>query len=335
MAQAPRAEFVVSAIRVEGAQRIEAETVRSYLAFRAGSVVDDAGLSESLKRLFSTGLFADVTLRREGSDVVVRVVENPIINRLAFEGNKRVSDEILQGEVQLRPRVVFTRSRVQSDVRRIIDIYRRSGRFAVSVEPKVIQLAQNRIDLVFEISEGNLTSIRKISFIGNEKFSDRTLRGVIQTKESAFYRFLTTDDTYDPDRLTFDRELLRRFYLSNGYADFRVVSVVAELSEDRESFFATFTIEEGERYKFGKIEISTGLRDLDLEALRKQLAIADGDWYDADGVEKTINNLSDAAGSSGYAFVDVRPRVRRDRKKRLIDVTFNIREGPRVFVELD
>ena len=332
-AQGARGGFKVDQIRVEGAQRIEAETVRSYMSFRRGDTVNAASLDKSLKSLFATGLFADVTLRREGGAVVVRVVENPVINRLAFEGNQRISDDIMKDEVQLRPRVVYTRSRVQSDVQRIIDLYRRSGRFAARVEPKVIQLGQNRVDLVFEIDEGKLTGIRKVTFIGNKKFSDSELRGVIQTKESAWYRFFFGNDTYDPDRLTFDREVLRRHYLANGFADFRVISAVAELTPDHEGFFITFTIEEGERYKFGKIDIATGLKDLKPEQLRTQLEVAEGDWYNADKVEKSVGNLADAAGSFGYAFVDVRPRVRRSRDKRLINITFNIREGPRVFVE--
>ena len=217
---------IVEEIRVEGNQRIEAETVFSYMVIAVGDPFDPERIDRSLKSLFATGLFADVTLRREGNALVVRVLENPIINRLAFEGNKRIGDDVMSAEVRLRPRVVYTRTKVQSDVARIVELYRRSGRFAATVEPKVIQLPQNRVDLVFEIDEGPLTSVRRISFIGNERFSDRKLRGQIQTKESVWYRFLTTDDTYDPDRLTFDRELLRRFYLSKGYAEFRVVSAM-------------------------------------------------------------------------------------------------------------
>lgn len=321
-------------IRIEGSQRVEPDTVRSYMTVRQGDELTPQALDASLKALFATGLFADVTVRQEGSDVVVRVVENPIINRLAFEGNKRISDEILRDEVKLRPRVVFTRSRVQADLQRIMDIYRRSGRFSATVEPKVIQLPQNRVDLVFEIKEGDLTGIRKISFIGNEDFSDSELREVIQTKESAWYRFLSSDDTYDPDRLTFDRELLRRHYLANGYADFRVTSAVAELTPDNESFFITFTVEEGERYKFGKINVTSSLRNLKPEELRSELTVEEGDWYNADEVENSIGQLTDAVGVLGYAFVDIRPRVRRDRKERTIDVDFVIQEGPRVFVEL-
>ncbi len=321
-------------IRVEGAQRIEADTVRSYMGMRAGDPVTASTLDKALKALFGTGLFADVNIRRDGQDVVVRVVENPIINRIAFEGNKRVSNDILGNEVKLRPRIVFTRARVQTDLQRIMDVYRRSGRFSATVVPKVIQLPQNRVDLIFEISEGELTEIRKIAFVGNKHFDDGDLREIIQTRESAWYRFLSSDDTYDPDRLTFDRELLRRHYLANGYADFRVISGVAELTPDSSAFFVTFTVEEGERYKFGKIDITTQLKDLDVEKLQKEQSIEEGQWYNADEVEGLIGKLTDAVGVLGYAFVDIRPRVRRDRKNRTIDVTFVIQEGPRVFVEL-
>jgi len=292
-----------------------------------------AALDESLKKLFATGLFSDVVLRQEGTAIIVHVVENPIINRIAFEGNRRIESEILESEIKLRPRIVFTRTRVQNDVQRIIDIYRRTGRFAATVDPKVIQLSQNRIDLVFEIEEGPLTEIRRIIFIANKRFSDKVLRNVIQTKESAWYRFLTTDDSYDPDRVTFDRELLRRHYLAKGYADFRVVSAIAEIAPDRKGFFITFTVEEGERYKFGKIDIVAALRDLKPEDLRGDLLVKTGETYNADLVEKTISKLTDAVGTFGYAFVDIRPRVKRNRERRTIDVTFNIQEGPRVFVE--
>ena len=324
----------VREIRVEGSQRIEAGTVRSYMGIQPGDEISPGALDRSLKSLFATGLFADVTIRRDGPDVVVRIVENPIINRLAFEGNRRIEDEILRDEVKLRPRVVFTRSRVQTDLQRIMDLYRRSGRFSAVVVPKVIQLPQNRVDLVFEIKEGELTEIRKISFVGNKEFDDGDLREIVQTKESAWYRFFSSDDTYDPDRLTFDRELLRRHYLANGYADFRVVSAIAELTPNNKAFFVTFTVEEGKRYKFGKIDVRTALKNVDVKKLRADLSIETGDWYNADEVEAAIGSLTDAVGILGYAFVDIRPRVQRDRDKRTVDVTFTIQEGPRVFVEL-
>jgi outer membrane protein insertion porin family len=241
-----------SEIRVSGTQRIDPETVRSYMLVAPGDEIDQDRLDRSLKALFATGLFADVTIGREGSIVAVNVVENPIINRVAFEGNKRIDDETLERELQLKPRLVFTRTRVQQDVQRILQVYRRSGRFASQVEPKVIQLEQNRVDLVFEIDEGPLTTIRAISFIGNKKFSDSNLRNVVQTKEYAFWRIFQTSDTYDPDRLSFDRELLRRHYLKNGYADFRVISAVAELTPDRQSFVVTFTVEEASARSISK-----------------------------------------------------------------------------------
>jgi len=324
---------VITDIRVEGTQRIDPETVRSYMAFGVGDRFDPAALDRSLKALFATGLFGDVTLRREGSAIVARVIENPIINRIAFEGNVKITEETLRQEVQLRPRVVYTRTRVQNDVQRVIELYRRNGRFTATVEPKVIQLPQNRVDLVFEIVEGSQTEIRRITFVGNKFFGDSELRGVVQTKETAWYRFLSSSDSYDPDRLTFDRELLRRHYLANGFADFRVVSSVAELAPDRGGFFITFTVEEGERYRFGKIELSSAIRNLDTSQIKVELTTRDGEWYNADAVEATIGKITDAVGNLGYAFVDVRPQVRRDREARRVDIAYTIQEGPRVFVE--
>jgi len=323
----------IAEIRVEGNQRIEPETIRSYMQLSPGDPFEAERIDRALKSLFATGLFADVRLRREANTLVVQVVENPIINRLAFEGNDRIDDETLENEVQLRPRVVYTQTRVQADAKRILDIYRRSGRFAATVEPKVIPLDQNRVDLVFEINEGPVTEVRRIDFVGNKAFSDSELRDEILTSESAWYRFLATTDTYDPDRLTVDRESLRDFYLKEGYADFRVISAVAELSPDREAFFITFTVEEGERYKFGTIDLRTTLRDLDPESLREQLTTIEGEWYDASEIDKSVGNITDTLGNLGYAFVDVRPQVARDRENLLISLTYDVQEGPRVFVE--
>lgn len=324
---------IVAEISVEGAQRIEPETVRSYMIIKEGDPFDSARINQSLKALYATGLFADVTLSREGHALVVRVVENPIINRIAFEGNARLELEVLQNEVQLRPRIVYTRTRVQNDVKRLLDLYRRTGRFAATVEPKVVQLPQNRVDLIFEIDEGALTGIRGISFIGNRAFSDRALREIIQTTQTRWYMFLTSNDTYDPDRLTFDRELLRRHYLNNGYADFRVVSAVAELSPDRKDFFITFTIEEGKRYKFGKFDVASKIKEIDPKDLKEALEIETGEWYDAEGVDSAVIALANAVGDKGFAFVDVRPQVKRDRKNNTINISFEIREGARVYVE--
>lgn len=324
---------VISEIVVEGAQRIEPGTVRSYLLLKEGDALDPDRVNKSLKSLFATGLFADVTMRQEGSKLIVSVVENPIINRVAFEGNVKVTDETLEGEVSLRPRVIFTRAKVQSDLQRILGVYRASGRFGATVEPKVIKLPQNRVDLVFEINEGDTTKVSRIAFVGNKAYDDADLREQIQTEESAWYKFFSSNDTYDPDRLTLDRELLRRFYLRKGYADFRVQSAVAELTPDRKAFFITFSLTEGKRYKFGKINVVTTIKNLDAEALRKKVDLATGDWYDAKKVDDTIQKLSEAVGEKGFAFVEVRPRLDRDRDKLTIDLTFEVNEGPRVFVE--
>lgn len=323
----------VRQIVVQGTQRVEVETVKSYMAITEGDPYSAERIDRSLKTLFNTGLFADVAIRQEGEVLVVRVVENPIINRIAFEGNNRIKDEQLETETQLRPRVVYTRSKVQADVKRILDLYRRQGRFAATVEPKLIQLEQNRVDLAYEINEGEPTYVKRINFVGNRFYTDSRLREVLATKEERWYRFLSSDDTYDPDRVTYDRELLRRYYLKHGFADFRVVSGVAELTPDRGGFFITFTVEEGERYKFGSAAINANLRDLDGKDLEPLLTSRQGDWYNADQVEDIVQNLTDALGSKGFAFVDVRPQVNRDRDSKVINITYDITEGPRVYVE--
>lgn len=320
-------------IRVEGVQRIDPTTVRSYLALKVGDPFDSGRIDESLKTLFSTGLFNDVSIRRQGDALVIAVVENPIVNRIAFEGNRRIDTDQLKPEVQSRPREVYTRTRVQSDVQRILELYRRQGRFAAQVEPKIIKLDQNRVDLVFEINEGARTGVRGINFIGNQAFSESSLRGVVQTKESAWWRFLTSEDNYDPDRLTYDRELLRRHYLKEGYADFRVVSSVAELTPDRSDFLVTFTIEEGERYKFGKVSVDSKIKNLDSAQLETAVTARQGDWYNAQKVEDTITALQTAAGDFQYAFADVRPRINRNKEDQSIDIVFEVVEGPRVFIE--
>jgi outer membrane protein insertion porin family len=324
---------IVREILIEGNQRIESETVLSYLQIKKGDAFNNRKIDRSLKSLFATGLFADVTILRQGEALVVNLIENPVINRIAFEGNNKLEDDILASELTLRPRVIYTRSKVQKDVKRILTLYRRKGRFAASVEPKVIQLEQNRVDLVFEINEGKWTEVRNIRFIGNGKYSDARLREVIRTRETRWYRYFSSDDNYDPDRLNLDRDLLRRFYMSNGYADFRVLSSVAELTPDRKDFFISFMVEEGNRYAVGKVDLDIKLKDLKADSLRGSIGVAEGDWYDAERVENTIGKLTNDVGTLGFAFVDIRPQVTRNREKNTIDVTFEVNEGPRLFVE--
>ncbi|MEH6546657.1 MAG: outer membrane protein assembly factor BamA [Sneathiella sp.] len=324
---------IISEIRIDGNQRIEDSTVKSYLLVTEGNPYDRARVDRSLKSLFNTGLFADVSIRQEGTVLIVDVVENPIINRLAFEGNRTLEDDVLSAEIQLRPRIVYTRARVQNDVQRLITVYRRSGRFAATVEPKVILLPENRVDLVFEITEGQQTGIKKIRFLGNKKFSDSKLLSQISTEETRWYNFLSDSDTYDPDRLTFDRELLRKYYLSKGYADFRVVSAIAELTPDRDGFFITFAVEEGSRYDFGAISVETEIKDIQPEALMEFVTTIEGDTYNADKIEGSVQNLNFELGKLGYAFVNVRPQVSRDRESLTIGLVYEIRKSPRVYVE--
>jgi outer membrane protein insertion porin family len=324
---------IISELIVEGTRRIDPSTVTSYMTVKEGDSYTTDQVNKSLKKLYGTGLFRDVRINIEGSALTITVVENPVINRIAFEGNKSLEDDALTSEMQLRSRVVFTRTRVQQDVKRILELYRRSGYFAAVVEPKVIQLEQNRVDLVFEINEGAETGIKQISFIGNQEFSDSSLKKVVLTRVSRWYRFFSSVDTYDPDRLTFDRELLRRFYLEQGYADFRVVSAVAELTPDRSGFFITFTIEEGQRYKFGKIKVESEIKDVDPKLLYPVVKAEQGDWYNSKAVERDIVKITNEVGNLGFAFLNIRPVVKRNTKTRIMDITYNVQEGSKTFVE--
>ena len=323
----------IDEIVIRGTQRIEPTTVRSYLQVDPGDRFDAQRLNSSLKSLYDTGLFEDVVLSREGDRLIVDVEENPIINRIAFEGNDELDTETLRQEVELRPRVVYTRTKVQNDVDRLLEVYRRNGYYGAEIEPKLIELEQNRVNLVFEVDEGPETEVRAINFVGNEAFSDGELRDAIATEEAAWWKILGANDTYDPDRLSFDREQLRRFYLSEGYAEFEVRSAVAELTPDREAFVMTFTVSEGDRYTFGEIDVSSSLKGLDPEQVEDAVTTQQGDWYDASAVEETIANLEQAVGDLGYAFVEVRPQTDRDRENDTIGITYRIEEGPKVFVE--
>ena len=323
----------ISAIKVEGNQRIEEGTIRSYMLVQPGDPFDPERIDRSLKTLFATGLFQDVSLRRDGDVLVVKLQENPIVSRIAFEGNRKLNDEQLRGELQLRARAVFTPQLAQADRQRLLDLYARRGRFAATVVPKVIRLDQNRVDVVFEINEGDTTLVSRIAFVGNRAFSENRLREVINSREQAFYRILSSSDQYDPEKINFDKELLRRFYLKNGFADFEVRDATAELSPDRKAFFVTFTVNEGERYTVGQVSIDSKLRNLKGEELAPLLQIASGDTYDGDIVERTTQAIQDAVQNRGYAFVDVKPRIVRDRAKKTVDLVFDVTEGPRVYVE--
>ncbi len=330
---APAHAAVVSSIQVEGNRRIESSTIISYVTVVPGREFGARDLNDSLQSLFATGLFSDVSLERRGRILFVEVVENPVIRQVVFEGNRRLDDSALDTVVQLEPRRVLTESAVQADTQRILEAYRRNGRFAARVEPKLIEVGDNRVDLVFEIEEDERSSVARITFIGNQAYSDGKLRDVITTSQSGFFNFLSSNDVYDPDRLDADRERLRRFYLNEGYADFRVVSAVAELDREQNDFFITFTVDEGPRYAFGNVEIDSTLRELDPEDLYSVLETRPGDTYDASAVDESIEALTLEVSRFGYAFVQVRPRGDRNADDQTIDITYFIDEGVRAYVE--
>ena len=323
----------ISAIRVVGNQRIENGTIQSYMLVQPGDAFEPDRIDRSLKTLYATGLFQDVNITRDGNTLVVKVVENPIVNRIAFEGNHKVVDTSLRPLLELRPRAVFTSDLAQSDRQKIIDYYAKHGRFGTTVEPKIIKLDQNRVDVVFEINEGTSTLISRIAFVGNHAFSEDRLREIISSRQEAFYRFLSNSDTYDPARIDYDKELLRRFYLKNGYADFQVSDATAELAPDRSSFFVTFTVNEGAQYTVGSISIDSRLPNLPGAPLLQYVEQEKGEIYDGEAVERSVNALQDAAQARGYNFVLVRPRIARDTAKHTVDLVFDITEGPRVYVE--
>ena len=323
----------IRSIVVNGAQRLEPTTVLSYMKLRVGQTYTQEAADQALKDLFETELFKDVSIRNNQGAVVIEVIENPVINRILLEGNKRIKEDKIYPEIRLAPRQIFTRSKVRADVARIIELYKRKGRFAASVEPKMVQLDQNRVDIVFEINEGPKSKVQQINIIGNEEFSDGKLRGEMVTKQSRFYRFFSSSDTYDPDRLAFDQQKLRQFYLTEGYADFRVISAVAELTPDKRDFIITYVVEEGDRYKFGDVTVESDIRDFTPEFLTPQLPMKSGDFYNAKQVEDTVERLSETAGLFGYAFADIRPQFTRNKDTLTMDILFQVAESDRVYVE--
>ena len=331
VSQSPAA--TVSRISVVGNQRVDAETIGAYLLVQPGRSFTDADLDASLKALFETGLFSKVDIQQRGGALVVTVTENPIINEIAFEGNKKYKDEQLDTTILSRSRGVFTQTRVQVDVQRILELYRRTGRFQASVEPKVIDLEKNRVNLVFEITEGPQTNVSRISFIGNRAFSDGKLRNTVATKQSGLFGFLRSTDTYDPDRLSSDEEKLRRHYLNRGYADFQVVSSVADFDRERNVFFISFTLDEGERYTFGAIDVDTIIPGIDPASLVKLVETREGATYSSRAVERSLEALTIEMATSGYAFAQVRPRLDRDPETRTLGITYVIDEGPRAYIE--
>ena len=331
---APQVVRTIRSLRVEGSQRIEPETVLSYTKLRVGGEYTNETLDQAIKDLLASDLLADVEIQGgETGDLVIRIRENPVINRVIFEGNKRLKSDKIQKEVKLAPRQIFTRTAVRADVARIIELYRRQGRFAANIEPKMVSLDQNRVDVIFEIREGPKSKVRQINIIGNEVFSDGKLRGEMATKTASLMHIMSSNTSYDQDRLAYDQQKLRLFYLTNGYADFRVISAVAELTPDKKDFIITYVVEEGPRYKFGDITVDSAIRDFDDKKLAAALPIKKGEWYNAKAVEDSVDALSETAGLFGYAFADVRPEYQRDKDALTMSLNFHIAESNRTYVE--
>lgn len=324
---------VVSNIEVRGNTRMDADTIRSFLTIEPGENFTNADIDDSVKALFGTGLFADVSIYRSGSTLVVEVDENATINEVFFEGNKRLKDEPLSAGIQSRSRGIYSPETVASDVNLIQEAYSRVGRGDAIVTSEVVPLANNRVNIVFRVNEGGKTKIRSITFIGNEAYGQARLREVMSTKRSNFLSWLKNDDIYDPDRLATDEERLRRFYYNNGYADFQILSSSAVLDEAANAYDITFTVDEGGKYRFGEIAIESTLPNVDTDALYSRLETRSGNVYKAEDVEDSIIALTEAVAADGYAFVDVVPRGNRDFANGTIDVTYLIDQGARVYVE--
>ncbi|HEV2593615.1 MAG TPA: outer membrane protein assembly factor BamA [Sphingomicrobium sp.] len=329
------AERTISSIAVRGNQRLEPETIRAYANLSPGETYTAATLDQALKDLYATQLFADAKIEgAQTGNLVIVVRENPVINRIILEGNKRLKDDKITPEIKLSPRQIFTRSAVRADVDRILELYRRQGRFAARVDPKIVQLDQNRVDVVFEIYEGDLAKVRAINILGNTHFSTGRLRKEMYTRQAGgVLGFLKSNDTYDPDRLAADQQKLRAFYLTQGYADFRVVQALAELTPDRRDFVITYVVEEGPRYHLGTVEADSAVRDFPNAKVLQVAKLTPGSWFNAKQVEDAVTNLNEAAGNLGYAFADISPAYNRDAEKRVMNLTIKVAPTPRVYVE--
>jgi outer membrane protein insertion porin family len=322
-----------NSIIVQGNRRVEADTVRSYFKVAPGERLDAAKIDAALKALYASGLFEDVKISESGGHVIVTVVEAPVIDRLAFEGNHRLKDEQLQEEIQSKARDALSRAKVQADTQRIIEVYHRSGRFDVSVVPQIIERPNNRVDLIFQINEGEKTGVKSIVFVGNKAYSSWRLKDVIKTSESNWLSFLQTTDVYDPDRIEADRDLIRRYYLKHGYADVQVVSATAEYDPAKKGFIITFTIEEGALYHFGTVDIQSNVRAIDQQSLRPILRTFRGDIYNGEAIEKTVEDVTIEVARRGYPFATVRPRGDRNPETHLINLVYVVDEGTRAYIE--
>ena len=310
---------------VEGNVRVDKTTIQSYVT---GQPLDAAK-----KDLMATGLFQSVDIVKKGDQIVVTVKENNIINRVAFEGTKRLKSEMFEGELQLKPRGAFSQAALDADVARIKEIYARVGRSNVEVTPRTVQLDNGKIDVVFKVDEGSKTGVKTIDFVGNNSFSAGRLRDEMQTTQSNFLSWIKTTDVYDPDRLAADAELIRRFYLRHGYADMRVLDTKVDYDQAAGGYKVVISIDEGKQYKVGEISVESKIAQIDSATLKSRVQLAKGDVYNADLVEKSILGITTEVASRGYAFSQVRPRGDRDAATNTITLSFVVEEGPRVYIE--
>jgi outer membrane protein insertion porin family len=332
-APSPAVAQTVASIQVEGNRRVEIETIRSYFKPGPGGRLDQAQIDDGLKALIETGLFQDVKISNAGGRILITVVENPVIGRVAFEGNKKIKDDQLSGEVQSKPRGTLSRPMVQSDAQRIADIYRHSGRYDVSVNPQIIEQPNNRVDLVFEITEGVKTGVRSVEFVGNNAYSSYRLKDIIKTHESNLLSFLGGGDVYDPDRVEADRDLIRRFYLKHGFADVQVVAALTEYDPQQKGFLVTFKIEEGQQYRVAAVNFESTIPNFDSNSLRGYSRVSVGSTYNAEALEKSVEEMQIEASRRGYAFAIVRPRGDRNFESHTVSITYAIDEGPRTYIE--
>lgn len=323
----------VSRIEVRGNRRVDAETIRSYVNIAPGRQFSNVDIDEAVKRLFGTGLFSDVRINQVGGTLVVEVDEYSIVNQVLFQGNKKLKDAQLAGSIQLKPRGTFSQAQLDSDAEAVREAYRRVGREDATVSTQVIDLGENRVNVVFEVNEGGRTKIATINFVGNNAFGDRRLSDVITTKRSTILSFLFRNDIYDEERLRADEEALRRFYFNHGYADFQVISSVGELNEANNEYTITITVEEGERYNFGDVSIESTIEGVDSQALNSLIKTRSGDVYSAKKVEDTIIAITEQVAGMGYAFAQVTPRGDRNFETRTISVVYTVDEGPRTYVQ--
>ena len=320
-------------LEVIGLERIDKGTILQLINLKNLKNNVMGSVQNSLKKLYESDLFVDVKIYRRANKIIIEVKENPIISEVKFIGNDKIDDEALQNEVSLKKRAVFTKAKLQNDLKRINELYIKSGRFLTKIDPKIITKDQNRIEVIFDIHESSKAKIEKIYFIGNVEFSDKTLSEEISTKSSNWWRFLSSSDSYDSDRIEFDKEILRRFYGKNGFADFVVISSTAQINPQKDKFFISFLVDEGLKYNFGEINIVNHIDKFDSTILQKKLLIKKGKIYNAELIEKTIDSFIETMSQESFAFADIQPILKRNREEKIIDIDFVIQESPRIYID--